>query len=116
MWEVAIETEPFRAAIAGRDASTGRGCCGSSGSPSRRSPRRCASRAAAGVDLDALEITTCLRRGEIEIATRYEPAGGRTSTRRSRRVVRERHADTLFSEDGSTIDEQVAGLLRSSAR
>ena len=30
---------------------------------------------------------------------------------RSRRVVRERHADTLFSEDGSTIDEQVASLL-----
>src|SRR5262249_35308232 len=28
------------------------------------------------------------------------------------RVVRERHADTLFSEDGSSVDEQVARLLR----
>jgi nicotinamide-nucleotide amidase len=26
-----------------------------------------------GVDLDALEITTCLRRGEVEVVTRYEP-------------------------------------------
>ena len=25
--------------------------------------------------------------------------------------IRERHADTLYSEDGSTIDEQLAGLL-----
>ncbi len=27
-----------------------------------------------GVELGALEITTCLRRGEIEVVTRYEPA------------------------------------------
>ncbi len=26
--------------------------------------------------------------------------------------MRERHADTLFSEDGSTVDEQVAAALR----
>ena len=26
--------------------------------------------------------------------------------------MRDRHADTLFSDDGSTIDEQVAALLR----
>ena len=29
---------------------------------------------APGVDLGALEITTCLRRGEVEVVTRYEPA------------------------------------------
>ena len=38
----------------------------------------------AGVPLEELEITTCLRRGEIEVATRYEPPGrrriGRSST------------------------------------
>jgi nicotinamide-nucleotide amidase len=27
-------------------------------------------------------------------------------------VVRSRHADTLFSDDGSTVDDQVAALLR----
>ncbi len=25
--------------------------------------------------------------------------------------IRERHSETLFSEDGSTVDEQIAGLL-----
>ena len=64
-----------------------------------------------GLSLGALEITTCLRRGEIEIATRFEPAG-RAPTTRCVEFIRERHADTLFSEDGSTIDEQVAALLR----
>jgi nicotinamide-nucleotide amidase len=64
-----------------------------------------------GVDLDALEITTCLRRGEIEVVTRWEPPADDVY-RAFADVVRERHADTLFSDDGSTIDEQVAGLLR----
>ena len=60
-----------------------------------------------GVELERLEITTCLRRGEIEVVTRYEPdADG--GLRGVRAVVRERHADTLFSEDGSSVDEQVA--------
>ena len=27
-----------------------------------------------GVDLDRLEVTTCLKRGEVEVVTRYEPA------------------------------------------
>ena len=26
--------------------------------------------------------------------------------------MRERHTDTLFSDDGSTVDEQVAAMLR----
>ena len=29
--------------------------------------------------------------------------------------MRDRHADTLFSDDGSTVDEQVAALLRTRA-
>ena len=66
---------------------------------------------AAGLALDPLEITTCLRRGEIEVATRYEPPASRRLRRARRRSSRDRHADTLFSEDGSTIDEQVAALL-----
>ena len=37
-----------------------------------------------GVRLDRLEITTCLRRGEIEIATVFAPDGGSRTTRRSR--------------------------------
>jgi nicotinamide-nucleotide amidase len=63
-----------------------------------------------GVDLDALEITTCLRRGEVEVVTRYEPSSASVYTA-FEAVVRSRHADTLFSDDGTSIDEQVAGLL-----
>ncbi len=63
-----------------------------------------------GVDLSQIEVTTCLKRGEIEIVTRYEPE--RADVYEAfRDVVRARHADTLFSEDGRTVDQQVADLL-----
>jgi nicotinamide-nucleotide amidase len=68
-----------------------------------------------GIDIDALEITTCLRRGEIEIVTRWEPPQQDVYDAFAG-FVRERHADTLFSDDGRTIDEIVAGLLRESGR
>jgi nicotinamide-nucleotide amidase len=67
-----------------------------------------------GVALDRLEVTTCLKRGEVEVVTRYEPAAEGVYDEFVA-VVRSRHADTLFSEDGSTVDEQVAALLRASA-
>jgi nicotinamide-nucleotide amidase len=58
----------------------------------------------------ALEITTCLRRGEVEVVTRYErtaePAWGALAD-----LIERRHADTLFSRDGASVDEQVARLL-----
>ncbi|MGV0626312.1 competence/damage-inducible protein A [Mycolicibacter minnesotensis] len=61
-------------------------------------------------DFSRLEITTCLRRGELEIVTRYEPdAAGAYA--RLLAVLRERHADAIFSEDGSLIDDLVARLL-----
>ena len=64
-----------------------------------------------GVPIEQLEITTCLRRGEIEIATVFEPpAAGVYDAFEA--AIRERHADTLFSEDGSTVDDQVIALLR----
>jgi nicotinamide-nucleotide amidase len=62
--------------------------------------------------LDGLEITTCLRRGEVEVVTRFEPAASAAYDAFAE-VVRERHADTLFSEDGTGVDAQVAELLRS---
>jgi len=65
----------------------------------------------AGIPLDQLEVTTCLKRGEIEIVTRYEP-DAQAAYDALAALVRERHADTLFSDDGSSVDEQVAALLR----
>lgn len=57
-----------------------------------------------------LEITTCLRRGELEIVTRYEDRSAE-AYRQLTELLRERHGAAIFSEDGSTIDEQVAALL-----
>ncbi len=66
--------------------------------------------AADGVDLGPLEITTCLRRSEIEVAVRYE-AGGQHAYDAFEQAIARRHGEMLFSTDGSTIDEQVARLL-----
>jgi nicotinamide-nucleotide amidase len=61
--------------------------------------------------LEGLEITTCLRRGEVEMVTRFEPGPAERRWTELEALVAERHADTLFSSDGSTVDAQVAGLL-----
>ncbi|MCW3007314.1 MAG: competence/damage-inducible protein [Solirubrobacterales bacterium] len=65
-----------------------------------------------GIDIDALEITTCLRRGEIEVVTRWQPPAD-AAYAALEDFVRARHADTLFSDDGTSVDQQVASLLRS---
>ncbi|MDX1872335.1 competence/damage-inducible protein A [Mycolicibacterium sp. 120266] len=59
---------------------------------------------------DGLEITTCLRRGELEIVTRYEP-GDDDTYRALVDFLAERYPQELFSADGSLIDEQIAALL-----
>jgi nicotinamide-nucleotide amidase len=59
---------------------------------------------------ESLEITTCLRRGELEVATVFDAADASAYDAFATAVL-ERHADTLFSPDGSTIDELVARLL-----
>jgi nicotinamide-nucleotide amidase len=66
---------------------------------------------AASVELHRLEITTCLRRGEVEVVTRYEPADEPVYDEFAA-LVRERHGPILFSDDGTTVDDQVFRLLR----
>ena len=95
----------------GNARHTASGCCACSGSPSRRSPRLCAQAEREGLDLNPLEITTCLRGGEIEVVTRFE-ADAQDAYDAFVRVVEKRHADTLYSVDGTTVDDQVAALLR----
>jgi nicotinamide-nucleotide amidase len=72
---------------------------------------RVAERSMGGDEFARLEITTCLRRAEVEVVVRYEPSAER-SWEAFRDVVAERHRGTLFSVDGSSIDDQVAALLR----
>ena len=62
--------------------------CGCSACPSRRSPRACARSRPTGVDLGAVEITTCLRRGEIEIDVRYRDEAEAVAERGPRRAGR----------------------------
>ena len=58
----------------------------------------------------SLELTTCLRRGELEIATVFEPAAAGAYTALESAIL-DRFGRRVFSRDGSTIDEIVAGLL-----
>ena len=59
---------------------------------------------------DSLEITTCLRRGEIEMVTRYEPDAAQVYTQLTQ-LLRDQHGQQIYSEDGSHIDDLVAQLL-----
>jgi nicotinamide-nucleotide amidase len=61
--------------------------------------------------LDELEVTTCLRRGELEVVVRNERESEPVYEALAA-LVSERHGDTLFSTDGTSIDDQVADLLR----
>ena len=63
-----------------------------------------------GVAVGAVEITTCLRRGEIEIDIRFRDEQAAVAD-----AVRDglagRHPKETFSLDGQTVDDQVAALL-----
>jgi nicotinamide-nucleotide amidase len=62
------------------------------------------------LDLAPLEITTCLRRAEVVIDIRHRP--GAEATRDALiKAIRARHARYLFSADGTSLDDQLAGLL-----
>ncbi len=64
-----------------------------------------------GLSFDGLEITTCLRKGEVEIDVRYREAAAESAGKLKEELGR-RHSRTLYSFDGSTVDEVVSGLLR----
>ena len=110
MWATAVQTDAFQAAITGATEYR-REIVRLFGIPESELANTLRDAEAAGLELEpGLEITTCLRRGEIEIATRFEP-DAQGDYDRLLAFIGERHADTLFSLDGSTIDEQLAGLL-----
>jgi nicotinamide-nucleotide amidase len=63
------------------------------------------------VDLSPLEITTCLRRAELEVDVRYRD-GAEDAAEGVIEGIVARHERYVFSRDGTTLDEQVAQLLR----
>lgn len=109
MWRAATETEAFRVAAAGATTYSTE-VMRLFGIPESAIADTLRAAAEDGIELEALEITTCLRRGEIEVSTRYEPAAEHTY-RAFVDYVRQRHGEILFSADGTTVDEQVAALL-----
>lgn len=105
MWSAALEAEPVRTAIAGA-------------APLRQETVRLwgtlesqlASTLRAHADeLAGLEITTCLRDGELEIVTRFSPDAQKAYDRLVE-VITERHGDTVVST-GPTVDDLVAAAL-----
>lgn len=59
---------------------------------------------------DSLEVTTCLRGGELEIVTRFAESD-RSSYRALTDHLTKHHGPQLFSMDGSTIDDAVIAAL-----
>jgi nicotinamide-nucleotide amidase len=110
MWEMALATPELQAALKGAP-SYSREFMRLFGIPESEIANTLRAAEQEGIELSELEITTCLRRGEIEIATRYEPPA-EPAYESLVAFIRERHRDSLFSEDGETIDEQVVALLK----
>jgi nicotinamide-nucleotide amidase len=106
MWATALETAPLRQVLSGA-ASLAQRTLRITGVPEAQlaevlrelSPPR------------SLEITTCLRRGELEITTVFDLSAEPEYTTLETAIV-ERFGERVFSRDGSTIDDIVASLLR----
>jgi nicotinamide-nucleotide amidase len=109
MWPAALATEPVRAML--ERATPLRGyTLRLFGVPESEIAKSLREIEGDGVDLEAVEITTCLRRGEIEIDVRYRDEAAAVATD-VKEGLADRHRRHLFSRDGETIDSQVAKLL-----
>lgn len=64
-----------------------------------------------GLEIGRLEVTTCLRKGEVEIDVRFRDEAAATAEG-LREELKKRHGRTLYSLDGTSIDEMVAELLK----
>ncbi|MGD1056515.1 MAG: competence/damage-inducible protein A [Solirubrobacteraceae bacterium] len=109
MWTQALETEALRAALAGATVYR-QHTLRLFGMPESEIAETLRAAEREGIELSKLEVTTCLKRGEVEVVTRYEP-DAQDVYDAFVELVSTRHADTLFSRDGSTVDDQVAALL-----
>jgi nicotinamide-nucleotide amidase len=111
MWLDAIASDAFQRAIAGATQYR-HAIVRLFGMPEAEIANTLRAADAAGLRLERLEITTCLRRGEIEVSTRFQP-DAQSDYDALVDFIASRHGDKMFSRDGRTIDEQVADLLLS---
>jgi nicotinamide-nucleotide amidase len=110
MWPEATATEAFRAATSGRTIYA-QSTLRLFGIPESEIAETLRVAEGQVEGFGQLEITTCLRRGEVEVVVRREPEA-EEAFRALERLIVERHGRMLFSTDGSTVDEQVLELLR----
>jgi nicotinamide-nucleotide amidase len=109
MWDVALASDAVQAAIAGRTHYT-QHTLRLFGLPESALAETLREAEAQIEDFDRLEITTCLRRGELEVVTRAEPGVSDAYTALEA-FIREHHSRELYSTDGARVDDQVAKLL-----
>jgi nicotinamide-nucleotide amidase len=110
MWASAVDTEPVREVLARATPLHGY-TLRMFGIPESEIASSLREIEAEGADLSAVEITTCLRRGEIEVDVRFREEASSIAETVKRAMVN-RHARHLFSTDGVTIDAQVAQLMQ----
>ena len=109
MWRTAVQTPPVQEAIAGRTIYR-KDTVRMFGLPESGLAETLRDAEQRLPDFGHLEITTCLRRGELEMVTRYEPDATGVYHQLVE-LLRDRHGQHIFSEDGSRVDDQVAQLL-----
>lgn len=109
MWEAAVETEPVRELLNRATPLLGY-TMRMFGVPESEIAKSLREMEDDGLALGTVEITTCLRRGEIEIDVRYRDEALGVAEEVREGLLR-RHPRETFSLDGETIDAQVATLL-----
>jgi nicotinamide-nucleotide amidase len=109
MWRTAVQTPAVQEAIAGRTVYR-QDTVRMFGLPESGLAETLRDAEQRLTGFESLEITTCLRRGEVEMVTRYEPEAAGVYAHLVE-FLRERHGQQIFSEDGSKVDDQVAQLL-----
>jgi nicotinamide-nucleotide amidase len=109
MWDVALGTDAVQAAIAGRTRYAQR-TLRLFGLPEAALAETLREADGRVEGFDRLEITTCLRRGELEMVTRLEPEAS-SAYETLAAFVAERHPQELYSTGGARVDDLVAELL-----
>ena len=113
MWSKALETSPIAEILA--DApSFERRIVRMFGIPESELASALTTMEELGLDFKGLEVTTCLRRGEIEVATTYEDDAASRYLNFEAALI-ERFGPLIHALDGKTIDECVADLLSNSS-
>jgi nicotinamide-nucleotide amidase len=108
MWPTALASGPVKALLADVPAAAGRqlryyGLSEAEVAATLRALER-------ERDLSAVEVTTCLRRSELEVDLRPQP-GGEDAAEWLAAELAARHAALLISADGTSTDELLARAL-----